>query len=141
FDHLVSAHVRQAARSRSAASRSNLKHVKLQAFGPALHSRSKGDLMKLLISALVVGLVGAAPTAEAACVHHHGAACHRHYAHRHYRHYAEAGVVVPPPPPPGYATFDQPLAPLGWSIGDPDWRERNTLKLLMDNIGDIPYNR
>jgi hypothetical protein len=101
--------------------------------------------MKFLISALVVGFVAAAPTAEAACVHH-GAGCHRHYAHRYYRHYAEAGVVVPPPgypppPPPGYATFDQPLAPLGWSIGDPDWRERNTLKLLMDNIGDVPYNR
>jgi hypothetical protein len=93
--------------------------------------------MKLLISVIVAGLVGAAPMAQAACLHH-DASCHKHYAHRYYRHYAEAGVVVPPPPPP--ASFDQPLEP-AFSIGDPDWRDRNTLKLLMDNIGDIPYNR
>jgi hypothetical protein len=95
--------------------------------------------MKLFLSLASVVALGAllALPAEAQQQPTHRVA-HLHYHHYHYAR----GVVVPPPgyPPPAYASFDQPLEPL-WTIGDADWRDRNTLKLLMDNIGDIPYNR
>jgi hypothetical protein len=108
------------------------------------HSRNepKGDSMKLFISLASIIALGTflMSPAEAQQQPTHRVA----HLHHHYHYYAR-GVVIPPPgyppPPPTYATFNQPLAPLGWTIGDPDWRERNTLKLLMDNIGDIPYNR
>ncbi len=93
--------------------------------------------MKLLISALGFIVVVSVPVAEAATCSHHSAACH-HY----YRHYAR-GVVVPPPgyPPPYYEPWDQPLyAPLGWTIGEENWGNRSTFKLLMQSIGDRPYN-
>jgi len=102
--------------------------------------------MKLLIAALALGFVAAsAPAAEAAACHHHLGACHRHFVyHHHYRHYA--GVVVPPPgypppPPPYYEPFAQPLyAPLGWTIGEEYWGNRSVFKLLMQSIGDRPFN-
>jgi hypothetical protein len=108
--------------------------------------RRKGNSMKFLTSAFALGFVVASvPAAEAATCNPHQASCHVvvvHHVH-HYHHYASGGY--PPtgyyPPPPGYATFDQPLASAGVILGDPDWRDRNTLKLLMDNIGDTPYDR
>ncbi|HLH10916.1 MAG TPA: hypothetical protein VKV77_03430 [Methylovirgula sp.] len=103
--------------------------------------------MKLLIPALALGVL-VAPAAQAAVCHHGNTACHRHYAaHHHYRHYA--GTVVPPPgyypppgypPPPYYSSFDQPLYGVGITIGEPYWGNRNTFKLLMQSIGDRPFN-
>lgn len=99
--------------------------------------------MKFFITLASVIALGSLLAFPAEAAHRHVVHLHHHYHHHiyHHRHYAYGGPYGYPPPPPAYATFNQPLAPLGWTIGDPDWRERNSLKLLMDSIGDIPYNR
>jgi hypothetical protein len=101
--------------------------------------------MKLLISALALGFAMAlAPAAEAAACSHNTAGCHRHFAYHHHYYSHYAGVVVPPPgypPPPYYQPWDQPLyGPLGVTIGEENWGNRSVFKLLMQSIGDRPYD-
>jgi hypothetical protein len=111
----------------------------------------KGDLMKLLISAIALAFVVVAAPAAEASVCGHRMPCPRHMAYvRYHHHYAYGypyGSYGPPPyygaygyaPVYGYANpgvynSGPTYGPYPWS-----WGDRNTLNLLLNAEGDRPY--
>jgi hypothetical protein len=107
---------------------------------------TKGDLMKLLFSALTASaLTLALAPAQATTVHHHYVH-HVHVVHYyHHHHYVYAGAPAYAAPPPGYYPppyYAPGVYTQGYFYAAP-WEylgNRNTLKALIDSEWDPPFS-